>query len=227
VNQTTSTTFVAAIADWKHVVDRLGVALVLDVMDGKGLRQQALKPGIIPRTSAGVTLGRAKTFLWMDFAHDDPNTYELELKGVDSVQDDDFIVCATGNSHRSGIWGELLTTAAVKRNAAGIVTDGGVRDVAQIEALQFPVYSRYLSPYDSFNRQKVTEYDVAVEIDGVSIQPGDIVVADRDGVAIVPARIADEVLKDVLAKAGREDQFRDAVKNGSSLFNAYQKYHVL
>lgn len=217
----------AAIADWKHVADRLGVALVLDVMDGKGLKQQALKPGIIPRTSQGVTLGRAKTFLWMDFAHDDPDTYELELKGVDSVQEDDFIVCATGDSYRSGIWGELLTTAAVRRHAVGIVTDGGVRDVAQIEAMRFPVYSRYLSPYDSFNRQKVVAYDVVVEIDGVSIRPGDIVVADRDGVAIVPARIADEVLKDVMAKAGREDQFRDAVKNGSGLFEAYQKYHVL
>lgn len=227
MNQNTSVNSVAVFADWKQAADRLGVALVLDVMDSKGLKRQALKPGIIPRTSSGVTVGRAKTFLWMDFAHDDPATYELELKGVDSVQEDDFIVCATGDSFRSGIWGELLTTAAVRRKAVGIVTDGGVRDVAQIEAMGFPVYSRFLSPYDSFNRQKVMAYDVVVEIDGVTIRPGDIVVADRDGVAIVDAGVADEVLRDVLVKAGREDQFREAVKNGSGLFEAYQKYHVL
>jgi 4-hydroxy-4-methyl-2-oxoglutarate aldolase len=215
------------VADWKSAVNRLGVALVLDILDSKGLRQQALKGGIVPRTASGVTIGAAKNLLWMDFAHDDPKTYELELKAVDSIEPDEFIVCATGNSHRSGIWGELLTTAALNRSAAGILTDGGVRDVAQIEALAFPVYSRYLSPYDSFNRQKVIAYDVPVEIDGVTIQPGDIVVADRDGVAIVPSSLATEVLSESLNKAGREDQFRDAVKAGSSLFAAYEKYHVL
>jgi 4-hydroxy-4-methyl-2-oxoglutarate aldolase len=227
VNQTTFESRKTSVVQWKKETDRLGVALVLDILDAKGLKQQALKPGIIPRTVEKVVIGAAKTLLWMDFAHDDPATYELELKAVDSLEENEFVVCATGDSHRSGIWGELLTTAASQRSAVGIVTDGGVRDVAQIELLGFPVFSRYLSPYDSFNRQKVVAYDVRVEIDGVTIEPGDIIVADCDGVAVVPSAIAPEVLADALNKAGKEDQFREAVKSGASLFEAYEKYHVL
>jgi len=217
----------SVVRDWRQAAERFSSALILDVLDAKGLRQQALRPGIVPRTGPAVVVGVAKTLLWMDFAHDDPDTYELELKAVDSVQPDDLIVCATANSHRSGIWGELLTTAALRRGAVGVVTDGGVRDVAKIEALGFPVFSRFLSPYDSFNRQKVFAYDIRVEIDGVTIEPGDMVVADRDGVAVVPSQLSSEILALALGKAGKEDQFRDAVKSGMSLSKAYEKFHVL
>jgi 4-hydroxy-4-methyl-2-oxoglutarate aldolase len=217
----------STIADWKAIGDRLGTALVLDILDARGLKHQALKSGVVPRTVNKIVVGSAKTLLWMDFAHDDPATYELELKAIDSLQTDELVVCATGNSERSGIWGELLTTAALRNGAVGIVTDGAVRDIAQVEALNFPVFSRSVCPYDSFNRQKVVAYDVRVEIDGVAVEPGDIIVADRDGVAVVPKALEGDVLKAVLDKANREDQFRDAVKSGTSLFAAYQQYQVL
>jgi regulator of RNase E activity RraA len=212
---------------WTQSAKRLSTALVLDILDSHGLRRQALRPGIVARTVRATAVGRAKTLLWMNFSHDDPSTYELELKAVDGLQADEFVVCATGNSQRSGIWGELLTTAAIRRGAVGIVTDGGVRDVAQIEAMGFPVFSRFLSPYDSFNRQKVVAFDVRVEVDGVTIEPGDIIVADQDGVAVVPSKLSERVLAEALEKAGKEDQFRDAVRNGSSLLEAYEKFHVL
>jgi 4-hydroxy-4-methyl-2-oxoglutarate aldolase len=215
------------ISAWTGSANRLGSALVLDILDGMGRRHQALKAGIEPRTIKRVTVGAAKTLLWMDFAHDDPSTYELELKAVDSVLPNEVVVCATGNSSRSGIWGELLTTAAKQRGAVGVMTDGAVRDVAQVEELNFPIFSRFLSPYDSFNRQKVVAFDVVVEIDGVTINPGDIMVADRDGIAIVPFELAQKVLAASLEKANKEDQFRNAVKCGSSLTAAYEKYRVL
>jgi regulator of RNase E activity RraA len=69
-----------------------------------------------------------------------------------------------------------MTTAAMQRGAAGIVTDGAVRDLARMDAMGFPVFARHLSPYDSMNRQKVVAFDVAIEIDGVAIAPGDIVI---------------------------------------------------
>jgi 4-hydroxy-4-methyl-2-oxoglutarate aldolase len=216
-----------AMADWRQSIERLSTALILDMLDSKGLKYQALRPGIVPRTVHKVAIGAAKTLQWVDFAYDDPNTYSLELRAVDSVKQDDMLVCATANSSRSGIWGELLTTAAISRGAAGIVTDGGVRDVDRIELLRFPVFSRFLSPYDSFNRQKVFAYDVRIEIDGVPIESGDLIVADRDGVAVVPLRLASEILALALDKAGKEDQFRNAVKSGVSLTKAYEKFHIL
>jgi 4-hydroxy-4-methyl-2-oxoglutarate aldolase len=227
VSQLTAKPAKSSVNDWRLSAKRLGTALILDILDGKGFRYQALKPGIVPRTVQTVVIGSAKTLLWLDFAYDDPSTYELELKAVDSLQPDEFVVCATSNSDRSGIWGELLTTAALRNGAVGIVTDGGVRDVAQVEALGFPVFSRFISPYDSFNRQKVVAFDVRVEVDGVSIEPGDVIVADRDGVAVVPSKISPEILALALGKAGKEDQFRESVKNGASLYKAYEQFHVL
>ena len=216
--------------DWIAAAGTLSTALVLDALDAEGLRRQAL-PNIPPRTQASigprVTVGRAKPLLWVDFAHDDPETYALELSAVDSIAPHDLVVCATANSDRSGIWGELLTTAALQRGAAGIVTDGAVRDLAEMEAMNFPVFARHLSPYDSMNRQKVVAYDVAVEIDGVGVAPGDIVVADRDGIAVVPQGVASAVLQRALEKAQAEDGFRAAVKAGLSLTEAYAKFKVL
>lgn len=205
----------------------LSTALALDSLDAFGLRHQQIRPGILPRTVDRVVVGKAKTLLWLDFAHDDPHTYSLELAAVDSIAPHEIVVCATGNSERSGIWGELLTTAAMQRGAAGIVTDGGVRDLAQIRSMNFPVFSRHVSAYDSLNRQKVVAYDVRVEIDGVVVDPGDLIVADCDGVAVVPSAKIDEVTAFAFQKATREDGFRDAVKGGKSLVAAYEKYKVL
>jgi 4-hydroxy-4-methyl-2-oxoglutarate aldolase len=211
---------------WIAAASDLSTALVLDALDAEGFRRQAL-PNIPPRTVAQVTVGRAKTLLWVDFAYDDPDTYALELAAVDSIARHDLVVCATADSSRAGIWGELLTTAALQRGAAGIVTDGAVRDLARMEAMGFPVFARHLSPYDSMNRQKVVAFDIAVEIDGVAIAPGDIVIADRDGVAVVPQAVEAMVLKLALEKAHAEDGFRDAVKGGMSLTEAYARFKVL
>lgn len=211
---------------WIEAAGALSVALVLDALDAEGLRRQAL-PDIPPRTVPRVVIGRAKPLLWMDFAHEDPDTYALELAAVDSIARHDLVVCATADSARSGIWGELLTTAALSHGAAGIVTDGAVRDLAQMEAMGFPVFARHLSPYDSMNRQKVVAFDVPVEIDGVQIAPGDIVIADRDGVAVVPQAVEAAVLHRAVEKAQAEDGFRAAVKAGMSLTEAYAKFKVL
>jgi regulator of RNase E activity RraA len=211
---------------WISAARELSSAVVLDVLDAIGLRRQAIL-NVPPRTRSETVVGRAKTLLWVDFAYDDPNTYDLELAAVDSIRRHDLMLCATANSDRSGIWGELLTTAAMRQGAAGIVTDGAVRDLARMDAMGFPVFARHLSPYDSMNRQKVVAFDVGVEIDGVTIAPGDIVVADRDGIAIVPQKVAAEVFAAALAKVHTEAEFREAVKAGMSLTEAYAKFKVL
>ena len=211
---------------WIAAAAELSSAVVLDALDAIGLRRQAIL-NMPPRTRAATVVGRAKTLLWVDFAYDDPDTYALELAAVDSIQRHDLVLCATASSARSGIWGELLTTAAISHGAAAIVTDGAVRDLARMDAMGFPVFARHLCPYDSMNRQKVVAFDIGIEIDGVAVAPGDVVVADRDGVAVVPQKVAPQILAAALAKVRAEDQFRDAVKAGMSLTEAYAKYKVL
>lgn len=206
---------------------QLRTTLVLDALDGCGLRRQALHCNFPVKTSDMVVVGVAKTLLWLDFAYADPETYALELEAVDSIEAGDMVICATADSRRSAIWGELLTTAAVSKGATGIVTDGAVRDVAQIRKIGFPVFATHLSPYDSFNRQKVVAVDVDVEIGGVSISPGDIVVADVDGVVVVPAKLAGEVAHRALEKGAKEQGFRDAVRDGVPLAEAYRRFGIL
>jgi 4-hydroxy-4-methyl-2-oxoglutarate aldolase len=164
---------------------------------------------------------------WADFSYSDAQTYELELRAVDSVAASDVIICATNASVRSGIWGELLTTAASVRGALGVITNGGVRDIAQMKAMGFPVFAKSVCPYDSLNRQKVIAYDVTIELDGVLVAPGDIVIADIDGVAIVPQAVGAEVLAAAIVKANKEDAFREAVVAGASLVKAYKRYKIL
>ncbi|HVY99342.1 MAG TPA: RraA family protein [Dongiaceae bacterium] len=204
----------------------LSTAVTLDALDECGFRRQAIL-NAPPRTARGTAIGRAKTMLWVDFAYDDPDTYALELKAVDSIRPRDLVVCATAGSGRAGIWGELLTTAAMHRGAEGLLTDGAVRDLAQMDAMGFPVFARHLSPYDSMNRQKVVAFDVVVEIDGTRVAPGDIVIADRDGAAVVPQDVERKVLEAALAKVRAENKFRDAVKAGMPLTEAYAKFKVL
>jgi regulator of RNase E activity RraA len=212
---------------WRGAASSLSTALVLDCLDSAGLPRQAPRLAMPPRTSASLAIGRAKCLQWADFAHVDPDTYELELKAIDSVAAGDIIVCAASGSVRSGIWGELLTTAAMARGATGIVTDGAVRDQVRMDAMGFAVFSAGVSPYDSLNRQKVIAYDVPVELDGVVIAPGDILIADPDGVAVVPAQLADKILAAAIAKATKEDGFRDAVRAGASLTEAYARFQIL
>lgn len=213
--------------DMAEAFKGLRTTLVLDALDALGLRRQALACVLPVRTRDDVVVGIAKPFLWMDFAHDDPETYALELQAVDSLTAGDFVICAAAGSARSAIWGELLTTAARARGAVGLVTDGAVRDVVQIREMGFPVFAQHLSPYDSYNRQKVVAFDVAVEVGGVVIAPGDVVIADEDGVAIVPAREAVVVARAAREKAGKENHFRQAVQEGMKLVDAYDRFGVL
>jgi regulator of RNase E activity RraA len=160
-------------------------------------------------------------------AHEDPEPYKLELLAVDRCQPDDVLIAAAGGSMRSGIWGELLTTAAVARGAVGAIIDGAIRDVTKIAAMEFPVYARARCIYDSLNRQRVIDLDVPVEIDGVVFAPGDLVVADADGVVVVPQKVEAEVLRLALAKVQGENRVRDAIRKGMSATEAYATFGVL
>jgi len=99
-------------------------------------------------------------------AHPDPLPYELELTAVDSCKPDDVLIAAANGSARSGVWGELLSTAAGNTGCVGVVVDGMVRDVRQMRDMGFVVYARGRCPLDSKDRQRVIDLDVPVEVGG-------------------------------------------------------------
>ena len=202
-------------------------AVVSDALDGLGLPHQSPRLPLLRYTGQGLLVGRCKTTLWTDMAHVDPQPYDLELRAVDSCQPDDVLIAAAGGSMRSGIWGELLTTAAKNTGCIGAIVDGAIRDVSKIRRMNFPVFARGTCVYDSQNRQRVVDLDVSVELDGVRFQPGDLVFADDDGIVVVPRSIEREAIQKAWQKVHAENITRDSIKAGMKAGDAYAKYGVL
>ena len=202
-------------------------AVVCDVLDGLGYRRQSPQVPLTALTVDGVLIGRCKTTLWADVFHQDPQPYEQELRAVDECHPDDVLIAAAGGSTHSGVWGELLSTAARNAGCVGAIVDGMVRDVAQMRAMQFPVYARGTCVYDSAHRQRVTDIDVTVEIDGVAFHSGDLVIADVDGVVLVPQQVEVQTISGAWQKVHAENITRDAIRAGMNATAAWKQYGVL
>lgn len=209
------------------IEEHLYTAVICDALDALGYREQSPRVPLPFLTSPRNLAGRCRTTLWSDLFHEDPAPYELELYAVDSCQPGEILIAAAGGSMRSGIWGELLTTAAKNQGCVGAIVDGAIRDVDKIEAKGFPVLARGTCLYDSLHRQRVTDVDVPVEIDGVTFSPGDLVMADRDGIVVIPQAVEQETLKRAWEKVHAESITRDAIRNGMKAAEAYEKYGVL
>jgi len=202
-------------------------AVVADALDAMGFRNTSPRVALPAQTGIAKLVGRCKTTLWADMMHDDPQPYELELKAVDACKPDDVFICAAGGSMRSGIWGELLSTAARNSGCIGTIVDGAVRDVDKMASMGFPVFARGRCIYDSLHRQRVIDVDVPVEIDGVRFVPGDLVIADPDGIVVIPREAEAEALKRAWEKVHAENHVRDEIKAGMKAVAAFKKYGVL
>jgi len=207
--------------------ERLFSAVVCDALDKLGLKNQSPRVSIRPLTTSGVLVGRCKTTLWAEMAHEDARPYELELNAVDTCRADDVLIAAAGGSMRSGLWGELLSTAARRSGCVGAIVDGAVRDVVKMTAMGFPVFARGTSPYDSRDRNRVIDIDVTVEIAGVLFSPGDLVIADIDGIVVVPQAVEAEAISAAWEKVNAENVVRDAISGGMTAGEAFKKHGVL
>jgi regulator of RNase E activity RraA len=141
-----------------------------------------------------------------------------------SVPAGHVLVYDTGD-HETAHLGELSVTALKTRGVAGAVIDGGCRDVAFILRENFPVFCRHRTPQDSTGRWTLTGHgSVEAEIGAVEVAPEDWVVADHDGIVVIPAALAESVVAEAEEKAQTESEIRIAVRNGMSPLEAYDKF---
>lgn len=213
----------------------LFTAVVGDVMDKLGLQRQFLVPQIQPLRDDMVVIGRAMPVLEADvFAENiegsaNPlmrKSFGLMLEALDDLKAGEVYIC-TGSSPRYALWGELMSTRAMKLGAVGAVVDGYSRDTRGILALDFPVFSYGRYAQDQGPRGKVIDYHVPIEINGVRIEPGDIVFGDLDGVCIVPQRAANDVFNAALEKARGEKRVAQAIREGMSAVEAFAKFGIM
>jgi len=209
--------------------NKLYSAVLSDALDAIGITSQAMPPAIRPLDDALVLCGRARTGIYMETAHVDPdvNPYELEIKLIDDLKENEVAILACGGSSRIAPWGSLLSTAAVGRKAAGCVTDGFVRDIKTIRELKLPVFHAGIAPLDSKGRGQIAAIDVPVICAGVKVSTGDLVFGDADGVVVVPRAVEAEVLKIAFDKINSEDSSMDDLRNGAFLRDVYARHGVL
>jgi 4-hydroxy-4-methyl-2-oxoglutarate aldolase len=169
-------------------------ALLHEALGKRGAFQHDVRPA----WAGAKILGRALTVKSM------PGDNLMLHVAVSIAQPGDVLVVTCEGFLECGIWGEIITVAAQERGIRGLVTDGAVRDTEQIARLGFPVFSRGLSIKGTTKRQK-GELNKPIVIAGQLVNPGDIIVADNDGVVAVPAAELDAAI----AKA-REIQTREA-----------------
>lgn len=212
----------------------LFTAVVGDVLDKLGLLHQFLPAGLQPLRDDMVAIGRALPVLEADvFGETESQAnsalakpFGLMLEALDDLKANEIYLC-TGGSPRYALWGELMSTRAMKLGAAGAVVDGYSRDTPGILQLGFPTFSRGRYAQDQGPRGKVLDFRLPIEMAGVRICPGDIVFADLDGVLVVPRAAEEEAFHQAIEKARGEQRVRQAIENGMSACEAFATFGIM
>lgn len=215
--------------------EHLFTAVVGDIMDKLGFLHQFLPPEIQPLRSDMVVAGRAMPVLEADVFEEKYSSgvnpvmqkpFGLMMEALDDLRHNEVYIC-TGGSPRYALWGELMSTRALKLGAVGAVVDGYTRDTRGILRLNFPTFSHGRYAQDQGPRGKVLDFRVPLEMRGVRINPGDIVFGDIDGVCIIPRKAEEAIIRQALEKAQGEQLVRKAIENGMSAVQAFEKFGIM
>lgn len=217
-----------------HIVkEELYTAVVGDIMDKLGLFHQFLSPKIQPLKEDMFIVGRAMTVLEADVISESSNRnpvlnkpFGLMLEALDDLKKNEVYVC-TGASPSYALWGELMATRAKMLGAAGAVVDGYSRDTKGILNLNYPCFSHGRYSQDQAPRGKVVDFRVPLEMNGVRINPGDIILGDIDGVCVVPRAVETEVFSKAIEKARGEKMVQKKIQEGMGAKEAFEKYGIM
>lgn len=206
--------------------EKLYTPVVGDILDAMGYYHQFLPPGIRPLRPDMKLAGKAMPVLMIDVFGPQKKPFGLLTEALDQLEKNDIYV-ATGGTKRCAYWGELLTATSRVRGAVGAVVDGWHRDTPQVLEQNWPVFSCGCYAQDSSVRTQVVDFRCRIEIGQATIKNGDLLFGDVDGVLVIPAEIADEVLEKSLEKAAGEKVVRKAIEGGMTATAAFAKFGIL
>ncbi len=208
-------------------LETLYTAVVADVLDSLGHRQQTLGADIRPMTSTYRVCGRVFTAQAQTVEEIPAEPYKLEMAAIDTMENGDVLVVDAGHNRRCAFWGELLSTACLTKGVRGAVMSTCTRDLWALEKLDFPVFAIGSNPADSKGRIDVTAIGQPITIDGVQTKTGDYLLGDIDGVVIIPAEVLEETLCLAQKKVSSENNVREDLANGMPVTKAFEKHGIL
>ncbi|KNY08118.1 fumarylacetoacetate hydrolase family protein [Microbacterium sp. GCS4] len=174
--------------------------------------------GVSANIAGAKVVGTAKTLRFVPFREDlfasHGGGYNAQKRAFDTVGEGEVIVIEARGDASSGTLGDVMALRAQTLGAAGVVTDGGVRDYEAVAALGFPVFSQGAHPSVLGRRHVPWEVDVTIACGGATVQPGDIVVGDSDGVIVIPPSLAAEVADAALAQEVEDTWVAEQVAAG-------------
>jgi regulator of RNase E activity RraA len=206
---------------------RIYTAAITDVLDKRGCYDQTLPHdivGLTPETRVAGLAFPASGKVVRQADHDRALRAFLTMLGA--VPRDAVLVIQANDAGAAAHFGELSAVAMQARGVRGAVIDGATRDAAYVLREGFPVFCRYRTPMDSVPRWLAVEWGQPVTIGAVRVEPGDVVVGDLDGVAVVPRALAVPVLLECERLTSTENRVRDAVRKGMAPLAAYEKFGV-
>lgn len=200
--------------EYRERLAKLATCNISDALDKLTISGAAL--GIHPMYVTKKVIGRAVT-VKMTAAGLTKSKHHLAIEAIDEACAGDVIVIDNGGRRDVSCWGEILGNAARIKGIEGVIIDGAARDIDDNEAIGFPVYARAAVPRTARGRIMQESYNCLIQLSGVQVRPGDIVMGDKSGVVVIPQERFEEVL--VLAEqiCEKEIAMVDEIQRGASL----------
>lgn len=203
------------------VKNSLYSGILCDVLDGLGYRNQALSNAIYGLTEDTIIFGPAFTSIGTQVYSMPENPLIAQTRVVDQLREGEIYVLVTRGEYNCAVFGELFATAVNQRGGAGVLLDAYARDIKALKEMNFPLFYRGKNPKTSKGRCEINECQIPITIDGVTINPGDYIFGDTDGVVVIPKERIDEVLDRAFALIADENRVRTHLLRGDSLEKVY------